>query len=240
MTAAIDRYIELAVNQFVGRWVWLDRVAGAIVGNVLISGVFLMGCVCYVWFRAKEQRNMRAQLDIIREFIGVCISGPLSRGLQLVLNYHARPFNDPTLPFRRPTSVDPEDFNHWSSFPSDHATVYFALAFLVFGRSRRIGTLALASAVFASLPRIYLGYHWPSDIAAGALLGWLCISSAKKLVPINAVRRILSFETCSPAYFNPLALVVSYELANLFDDIRKVGTAAIHILNATGKIPAGG
>lgn len=62
------------------------------------------------------------------------------------------------------------------SFPSSHATTSFAAAaaFAPLVR-RRFGGLAagaltpLAAAMSAS--RVYLGVHYPSDVAAGALLG---------------------------------------------------------------------
>lgn len=57
------------------------------------------------------------------------------------------------------------------SFPSAHATSSFAAASAV-GRispAARPASLALAAAI--ALTRPYLGMHYPSDIAAGAILG---------------------------------------------------------------------
>lgn len=57
------------------------------------------------------------------------------------------------------------------SFPSDHATAAFAIAFALFLRSRRIGWVALAMAAAVSVSRVAVGVHYPSDVAAGALIG---------------------------------------------------------------------
>ena len=49
------------------------------------------------------------------------------------------------------------------SFPSGHTAAAFVMA-----------TLALAFALLVGLSRVLLGVHYPSDIAAGALLGTSC------------------------------------------------------------------
>jgi undecaprenyl-diphosphatase len=57
------------------------------------------------------------------------------------------------------------------SFPSDHATVAFAIAVSVLLRSRRLGLVAMAMATAVALSRIVVGIHYPSDVVAGAVLG---------------------------------------------------------------------
>ncbi|WP_295814949.1 phosphatase PAP2 family protein [uncultured Nitratireductor sp.] len=99
-------------------------------------------------------------------------------------NYYERP---------RPDIVEHLDVIHTASFPSGHATVttvaYLTLAALVtrFFPDWRVRLYVLAVAVFVSflvgVSRVYLGVHWPSDVAAGWALGaawasftWLCLS----------------------------------------------------------------
>jgi decaprenylphosphoryl-5-phosphoribose phosphatase len=56
------------------------------------------------------------------------------------------------------------------SFPSAHAATSFAGA-LAFARVGVPGGVAYPLAISLSLSRIYLGVHYPSDVAGGALLG---------------------------------------------------------------------
>jgi undecaprenyl-diphosphatase len=61
--------------------------------------------------------------------------------------------------------------SHDSSFPSDHATAAFAIAVALLLRHRKAGWLALGLAVVMSIGRVAVGTHYPSDVAAGALVG---------------------------------------------------------------------
>ena len=84
------------------------------------------------------------------------------------LDFHPRPFMD---------GVSHNFLHHVadSSFPSDHATVLFALAFsLWLTRSpapRRAGAILLAAALAVGWARIFLGAHYPLDVLAGAGIG---------------------------------------------------------------------
>lgn len=58
-----------------------------------------------------------------------------------------------------------------NSFPSGHAANNFALATVVAIFWRRLGWLAFFPAAFVSYSRIYVGSHWPLDVAVSCLIG---------------------------------------------------------------------
>ena len=62
--------------------------------------------------------------------------------------------------------------NEWS-FPSGHASFLFALATVVYLYNKKWGVGLLLGALIVSLSRIIVGVHYPSDIAAGILVGVL-------------------------------------------------------------------
>jgi membrane-associated phospholipid phosphatase len=90
------------------------------------------------------------------------------------------------------------------SFPSGHATTVFAIGGLFFLglRSPALRALVLAIAIATALSRSVVGVHWPLDILAGALGGWLSAA-----IGIFLARKTAAFGT-RPAVQWILALLV--------------------------------
>lgn len=75
-----------------------------------------------------------------------------------------------------------------SSFPSDHATVMFTLAIaLMLASLRKLGLLILLLGTLVGWARVYLGVHFPFDIA-GALL--VSLISAWLIPKVLCVRNL--------------------------------------------------
>ena len=60
------------------------------------------------------------------------------------------------------------------SFPSNHASNVFALGAYFSFCYRRLLAPALIIFLAVGLSRIYLGVHYPSDVAGGAIVGLIC------------------------------------------------------------------
>jgi undecaprenyl-diphosphatase len=98
-------------------------------------------------------------------------SGLAAAALALIANrviasiwHRDRPFQDHTI--RHPWSS-----SHDASFPSDHASASFAIAFAVLMIDTLAGALFLLAAAVIGIGRIFIGAHYPSDVGAGILVG---------------------------------------------------------------------
>ena len=58
-----------------------------------------------------------------------------------------------------------------TSFPSDHATLAFAVAVVIWYFNRRAGATLLALGVVLAVARVFVGAHYPGDVIGGAVLG---------------------------------------------------------------------
>ncbi len=77
-------------------------------------------------------------------------------------------------------------------FPSDHATAAFAIATVLTARFGRWGLTVLLAAAALAISRVLVGVHYPSDVAAGALLGTatallVCVLAARHRRRISAL-----------------------------------------------------
>lgn len=71
-----------------------------------------------------------------------------------------------------------------ASFPSGHASFFFALSFIVYNYNKKTGILFFIASFLISISRVFVGIHWPTDIIAGALIGvfsgWLVLKIFKR------------------------------------------------------------
>lgn len=61
------------------------------------------------------------------------------------------------------------------SFPSGHATTFFAFGFAVYHYRKLWGNIFILGAILISLARVASGLHWPSDILGDFILAGLTV-----------------------------------------------------------------
>ncbi len=165
------------INQFAGRWAALDALGvflAAYFGYLLTF--FLVGFIL-IDFRKYGKMVLSALASaILAKFL---IVGIIRKLMPLTRPFVGRQVN---LLIQYPASA---------SFPSGHASFFFAIAFLLFFWLKKTErppkhwkltvTLFFISAFLIGTARIFAGLHWPADILGaifvGLFSGWL----AKKL-----------------------------------------------------------
>jgi undecaprenyl-diphosphatase len=156
--------IQDIINDQAGRSAILDAAMKLSANDLvfLIAPLLLL-----LWFwpvsTANQAQNQRVAA---LAFLSTCLA--LALGMLIShLHYEARPFvSDRSTRLLISHAVD-------NAFPSDHATVAFAVAGTVVWFKRRPGVWLLGAATLIGVARIYVGVHWPSDVAGAALLGLL-------------------------------------------------------------------
>lgn len=205
-----------------------DGFMDLLAGNSFLKTGFLISLLWWSWFRDGDTQELRRRHLVASVASGIVAAG-VARYAVLILPFRLRPIHEPALRSLFPIQFSPDLFDGWSSFPSDHAVLFFAIAAGLFFVSRLTGILACCWVVFVvCLPRVYLGFHYATDIVAGAVLG----SAIGLLANIPVVRDRVSRwpmellrKNCACFYAG--AFLLCWQLATLFNDIREIARSLL-------------
>ncbi|MEW9807280.1 phosphatase PAP2 family protein [Mesorhizobium marinum] len=227
----IDYPLIAWINGFSQRSQILDRT---VVDFMMLDSVRLLPIVTAVLVVALMRKSGS---DTNRTFVvalgGVFLALLVARIAQNI-SERPRPIFADIPGFRIPFGTDSDIPADWSSIPSDTAALGFALATAVFLGSRPLGVVCLLWAlVVTSLPRIYAGYHYPSDIMAGGAIGVASVLAVAHVPP----RRLIALAEramvrSQPVYYGAV-FVILYATATMFFDLRQALSAMAGIVLAS-------
>ena len=153
-----DTQLFYLLNNLAGQSPFLDGVVvffASYLAYILVALFF-----AYVFFRHSKQEKFQLFLiaGISAFFARFCVAELIRLFYQ-----RSRPFID--IPVHQLLTS-----NEWS-FPSGHATFFFALATVLYLHNKKWGIGFFIAALLITVSRVIAGIHYPSDIIGGALIG---------------------------------------------------------------------
>jgi undecaprenyl-diphosphatase len=224
-----DVWIIRYINAFSQHSWGFDHTVVQMVTNTLVKGGVMVALFWWAWNHDQDENSDQREFLLFGLFASIS-AVIIARVLALTLPFRARPLDNFSLHFQLPIGMDPGALATWSSFPSDHAALFFCFATGLWIVSKRLGSIAFCWALFViSLPRVSLGIHYPTDIVGGALLGMgvalLCrITWLRK----SLTRPFLRWSIDYPAYFSACLFLLTFEMAEVFDSVRHLGLSGYH------------
>lgn len=242
----LDLSLFQAVNAWCGNWT-LDRIVLFEETHNFYKGGLFMIAYWWFWFDPRTEQRDTNRSIIVAAIAGSVLALVVNRAMATGLPFRVRPMLAPASGYRPPSLPIIGNMEEWSSFPSDTATFFFALALGLLRLCRTLGIAAfIYSVVWISLPRLYLGLHYPSDIVAGALLGmgtvWLCLAAVNArggALGRRVLHAIDRAEQSHPQVFHVIMLVIAFEMMTLFDDLRDLTRSTVRLLRYTGHLAIG-
>jgi undecaprenyl-diphosphatase len=156
----LDWRLYHAVNLFVALHSWLGRAASDFeVAAVPVLAVATVG----LWLFARPGGERRWKLAAASALASAALA-LLVNGLVADIWYRPRPFASHHI-------LSVYGRSHDASFPSDHASAAFGIAFAVLLFDRLVGSLFLTAAILIGAGRVITGAHYPGDVVAGVLIG---------------------------------------------------------------------
>lgn len=234
---ALDRRIVEFFNSFAQRSWTFDAFVRFLASNDLLKGILVVCVIYFVWFQAEPQSTdleLTEKRQILLHTILICIPGLIvTRVLALVLPFRERPLYVPELHLHRAYTFDSNSIETWSSFPSDHAALFFALATAVFFVHRKAGTFLYLHAILCvALPRLFLGVHYPSDLLVGAFIGVGFAYSAKwRRFRSLIIGPALRLRRASPGLFYAGFFFLTEQTSELYTSVWAGGRLAYRMLS---------
>jgi undecaprenyl-diphosphatase len=182
----MDYRIFHAVNEFAFDYKWLAHATYAF---ETIGVVVYAAAVLFLWLATAPGEERRWKF--------AALSGAASAGLALLFNQliaHAwdrpRPYQSHAHVYHLTHSRDP-------SFPSDHASAAFGIAFGIFFFDRRVGRFFLAVATLIAAGRMIVGAHYLTDVLASLAVAFVAAALVSRFGRPLLLRAILLLERIS-------------------------------------------
>lgn len=175
-----DIWFITKLARFLGRHPLFDlSVQSAILHHVL-GGFWFAACLFVFWMQGARPGGQKVRQRVLTILFGSTVAIALAL-LSGELVSWLPPSRNPALAHFYPDYLL-ENIND-NSFPSQSTALYAVVAAGIFSLNRVVSSaLWVAVLIFVSLPRVFIGGHYPSDVFAGVILGLLGYFAARTLL----------------------------------------------------------
>jgi undecaprenyl-diphosphatase len=132
-----------------------DVEAASIPFMVVVTGA--------LWFLSRPGGDRRWKLAAGNGFAAAAVA--------YVVNFVIHSAWDRPRPYESHVISHPWSSSTDASFPSDHASVSFGIAFAVVAFDATAGAVLILAAIVIAVGRLFIGAHYPSDVLAGLAVG---------------------------------------------------------------------
>jgi membrane-associated phospholipid phosphatase len=226
--SAFDNQPIIWLNQLIFKWPAVDLFLTWLATSHITRFIPMLLVVCWLWFERAPKQALNRQI-LVETVLAAFAALFIARFLALALPFRDRPLVNPELHLVIPFE---SGVRTWSSFPSDHAVLAFALATSLARLSPKIGLWAyFHAAIIICVPRLVFGLHYPSDLIGGALIGIaVALATAQFQRRHGFADLVLEIGHKHPAGFYAIAFLVLFEIGEMFDSIRGMAVYAFSIL----------
>ena len=158
----MDWRLEHAIYDVALHHHWIGSLFHAIEQASIPLMVVLTGLL---WFFSRPGGNRKWKL--------ACANGYAAAAVAYVANFVIHHIYDRARPYEAHAIRHPWSSSTDASFPSDHTSLSFAIAFAVLAFDRVAGALFLVLAAIIGVGRLFIGAHYPGDVLGGVVVGAL-------------------------------------------------------------------
>ena len=127
--------------------------------------VYILGLIIIAYWFTRSEKNRMMVIQAMAAFVIAEVVGKI-----------AGKFHSNYQPFAVLSDVNKlVDHAVDNSFPSDHTILFFSICFSFWLVCKKTGWLWFILACCVAISRIWVGVHYPFDVAMGALIG--CVSA---------------------------------------------------------------